>query len=311
MTPSGLTDWRNSLRHSSLRGVLLLLLFANLAYCAWARFIDTPAEPPATTGISRLPQLKLASEVPRPAAAPTPPAAGPDAAATTGAAVVSGSAVVASQATAALTPASPALASPEAARTDAAAEHCVTIGPFSDTTRTARASALLRERGFNPRQRAEEGQARPGFWVFVGGLTSQADEERVVRHLESNGIVDAHTMPLSEEGRRVSVGFFSERAGAERRAKAVQGLGLNAEIADRKQAGTAYWVDLDLNSSAQTVPTDGLLALEGEGERLEVRQCPGAKAAKQSGGPADASPTAKARVPPAAVAAAKQRPRTG
>jgi hypothetical protein len=43
---------------------------------------------------------------------------------------------------------------------------------------------------------------------------------------------------------------------------------------EKSQMGTLYWVDLNPNTSPQPVPTEGLLALEETGSRLELKVCP-------------------------------------
>ena len=173
--------------------------------------------------------------------------------------------VLTSEAPAQLASAKPASASPA---------RCVSIGPFNDLPQAARATALLHERGFTPRQRAEAGDIRDGFWVYVGGLKTAADEARVVRALEDASISDARGMAATEEGRRVSVGLFSERARAERRARAVQHLGFSPEIVERQRSGTIYWVDIDLGPNDAAVPTEGLAALDQGGAHIQVQVCP-------------------------------------
>src|SRR5215472_7178998 len=68
---------------------------------------------------------------------------------------------------------------------------CLSVGPFVDLASSAQAAALLKAKGFDPRQRAEQGQVSAGYWVYVGGLASQADADRALVTLERNGITDA------------------------------------------------------------------------------------------------------------------------
>ena len=63
-----------------------------------------------------------------------------------------------------------AVADADTSRAIGSATRCVSVGPFNDLARAARGAALLRERGFNPRQRAEQGEMWNGYWVYVGGL---------------------------------------------------------------------------------------------------------------------------------------------
>jgi hypothetical protein len=259
-----------------VRIALYALLALNVVYLAWAGLIDAPpAPPPAKQGGARLPQLALASEAVREAAQ----------------SVSSASAHGAGQIV-------PAVADQGAARA-VASGHCVSVGPFNDLARAARAAALLRDRGFTPQQRAEAGELWAGYWVYVGGLATSADETKVLKSLERAGITDAHVMPQVDSGRRVSVGLFSERDRAEKRAEAVKRLGFVPEISERKQAGTVYWVDLELGSKDRTVPTEGLVTLEDAGSRLEIRMCPASapepprsSPARPQSSPRDARPAA-------------------
>src|ERR1700733_4489341 len=134
----------------TVRIAVFMLLFVNLAYLAWEHWIDVPVEPAVNQMDVHLPRLVLASEVPaRPVALPPPVAA--------------------------LT-APPSQASTPTATPDA--KRCVSVGPFNDPAQETRAASLLQERGFTPQQRAEEGDVRDGYWVYLGGLKSAADEAR-------------------------------------------------------------------------------------------------------------------------------------
>jgi cell division septation protein DedD len=159
-------------------------------------------------------------------------------------------------------------------RSASAAARCLTVGPFKDVSRSGRAVSLLRASGFTPKQRTENGDSWAGYWVYVGGLKSEAEQADILRKLEGNGIMDAHSMPDTGDGLQVSVGLFSDRGGADRRSRSVQRLGLKADIMEKKQTGTMYWVDLNPDGSKQPVPTENLIALEETGTRLEMKTCP-------------------------------------
>lgn len=260
-----------------MRVAFFVLLAVNLVYLAWAGWIDAPGRPAAIEkASSTLPELKLATE-----AAPTDQ----------------------TQLAASDSPDTPtpqrlaALASNELPPAGApAVTRCVSVGPFADLARAARGAALLKDRGFDPKQRAEAGEMWEGFWVYVGDLKSASEEAKVVKTLERAGIADAHAMPESDEGRRVSVGLFSEKDRAEKRASAVKRLGYKPEIVERKQPGTVYWVDLALTANDRTVPTEGLLSDNDTSAHLEIRVCPGTEPApaapKQAPLPRDARPAA-------------------
>ena len=234
-----------------MRVAFFVLLAINVIYLAWAGWIDAPPPAPAAPASTNLQSLSLVTEEQRESASVTQPA---------------GVRVAGAQTVPAVSEAISTLPAPNS--------RCVSVGPFNDLAHAARGAALLHDRGFDPHQRAEEGEMWEGFWVYVGGLKSAADEAKVLKALERAGISDAHAMPDTEGGRRVSVGLFTEKDRAEKRAQAVKRLGFAPEITERKQPGTVYWVDLDLGQSDRTVPTEGLLSLEDAGSHLEIRVCP-------------------------------------
>jgi hypothetical protein len=262
-----------------VRVVVFVLIALNLIYLAWAGWIDEPAPvpaPPPAASTDPLPRLVLASEG-------VPPS------------ITQATAATRSQDTASLT--QPVTTTP-ARNTD----RCVSVGPFNDLTQAARGAAILRDRGFDPKQRAEQGELWEGYWVSVGGLRTPADETKLMKALDRAGIRDAHVMPDETGGRRVSVGLFSERDRAEKRAQAVKKLGFAADITERTQPGTVYWVDMDVGASERAVPTEGLLSLEDTSSRIEIRICPTSEPAPNRPAPVPrdsrpAATTADAGVP--------------
>jgi hypothetical protein len=255
-----------------VRHVLFALLFANLAYFAWAHWIDAPRPVPENAAFAKLPRLKMRNEVVQPA---------PGAA--------SGS------------------AQKIALNASAGAGSCVSIGPFGDIGSSARAAAVLKDKGFDPQQRAVAGETSDGFWVYVGGLKTQSQVDRVRQDLVFHGITDAHAMAdAGAADRRVSVGLFSEREGADKRAKQVQHLGLKAEVAERKLPVSMYWVDVMPPFENSSVPIDDLLA-EGVGSKVGVQACPptAAPVAPAAVRPPPATASATSSSPAAAAATPK------
>jgi SPOR domain len=240
-----------------VRTVFFALVFANITYFAWAHWIDVPPLPVNESSV-RLPPLKLVDEL------------------------------------------------PSAEREQAKAKKmaldpggaCLSVGPFADLDSSAHAAALLKTKGFDPKQRAEPGQLSEGFWVYIGGMKTQADTDRALATLERNGIKDALVMPETPDaGRRLSLGLYSERARAERRAEAARAAGLRAEVAERKLAGTIYWVDLVPPSGMNAVPLQDLFAA-GVSTRIAVQPCPAATPNPAPTGTAtNASPQPPARPP--------------
>jgi hypothetical protein len=222
-----------------MRTALLTLLFANVAFFAWSAWIDVPAASQNAPGATaRLPRLTLATEDAT-GVAPRRDAA----------------------------PAAPSV--PQSAA------RCVSVGPFSSPEKAEQAMTVLRERGYWPRQQTEPGETWDGYWVYVGNLASAVEEARVLRTLSQAGLTDARVMPETDAGRRISVGLFSERQRAERRARTLRRLGLEPQIGERRVPGTVYWLELEMGADDTTLSTEGLLSPEAEQTRLEVRGCQG------------------------------------
>ena len=243
-----------------MRRLFFALLFANLVYFGWALWVTPPPTVPPNETLARLPRLKLVDELP-PEQRPDPSAPRP---APTG-----------------------------------ALQQCFSIGPFADVNLSAQAAAILKEQGFDPKQRAAQGEMGQGFWVFIGNVPTDSDSDRLLVTLEHNGIKDALLMPASADaGRRISLGLFTERARAERRAESVRAMGLKAEVAERKLPSTVYWVDLAPQPGMTTVPLQELFA-QGVSSKVSVQTCPPAAAAVA----AQASASAGAAVAPGATSA--------
>ena len=131
-----------------MRRLFFALLFANLVYFGWALWVTPPPTVPPNETLARLPRLKLVDELP-PEQRPDPNAPRP---APTG-----------------------------------ALQPCFSIGPFADVNLSAQAAAILKEQGFEPKQRAAQGEMGQGFWVFIGNVPTDSDSDRLLVTLEHNG----------------------------------------------------------------------------------------------------------------------------
>lgn len=236
-----------------LKGIVLLLVLANVGYFLWARGIA--GEPPAAGEPAKAPTLRLAAEVPLPAHAsaanevqnPPQPAA-PDAA-------------VAASGT-------------QATESPAGAPRCVSIGPFRDVAEAARSAATLRGSGHEPRQRVAEGEVWAGVWVYLPAPASRAAGDEMLAKLRSGGIDDALEMPGPDDTPVISLGVYSEPKRAQARMAQAQSLGLRPGVADRRRTGDVYWIDVDLKPTDSPIdPAD----LQGDSRhilRLQVTACP-------------------------------------
>jgi SPOR domain len=239
-----------------LRAIFLTLLLANLVFLAWANLIDVKPPPP-DDALGNLPRLELLSEVREQPARGLPPHEVTPADARDPAATAAPTATKIAAPVDGATPSTDGGAQTEVATPGEVATPARAIdhgnaagpgsGPGSRTAAPAPGAAAVAAPGTAGRRttgrvvlpgleqaRAQargRGQGGQGYWVFIGGLESPSQAGSVLRRLERNGISDAKIMRASDtRGARVSVGLFTKRADAERRASAVRRAGLDAEI---------------------------------------------------------------------------------
>jgi cell division septation protein DedD len=266
------------------RVAFFVLLFVNLVFMAWAGWVDTPRQARTTDANARLPKLKLVSETPSASQQGNPQ---------TGGAVRK-----------------MAMTTPPGGTSGAApavATRCVSLGPFNDIATAAKAAGSLQARGFASQQRAAAGEVWDGYWVYIGGVADVATADKIFKTLDRSGIKDAHLMPDTSDTHRMSVGLFSERDRAERRAKAIQKLGFKAEVDDHRQSGTVYWVDLVMKPSDQAVPVEDLLSADSGNSHLSVEACPPGAGVQHAASP-QAAPAQPVPAAPTTVAGTPKLP---
>lgn len=159
---------------------------------------------------------------------------------------------------------------------------CVSIGPFLDLTEAARASTALRGRGLLPRQRGAEGLVWAGYWVALQGIAGREDAEEIVARLKLAGMGDAYVMPAEGPGVTISLGLFSERQRALRRADEVEALGYRPVVNERQRMGTVYWIDTDVRSATQVPDPASFESESGRILRLSVQPCDAAGRASRA-----------------------------
>lgn len=150
---------------------------------------------------------------------------------------------------------------------------CLSLGPFLDLSAAAQASMNLRTAGLEPRQRATVGAVWAGWWVALEGLDSQEEAQPVVERLRQFGVGDAYVVPADEGGVIVSLGLFTERQRALRRADDVRALGYEPALSERQRNGTVYWIDVNVRSAEQVPDPADFEGGEGRIVRLELQPC--------------------------------------
>jgi SPOR domain len=222
-----------------VRNAFLALLLINLGYFTWAGWIDVPKPTAVNAAAERLPRLKLVSELPPSGATPAEPRH-------------------------------------SAYNQYSDTAPCMSVGPFADILSSAQAAEILKAKGFEPRQRAAVGDMLAQYWVSVAGAKSDAEALRLLKTLSDHGIKDAEAMP-DDPNHLISVGLFTDREHAQKRADAVRQLGLVADVSERQLPGAVYWVDLTPEVGRHAVPLEALFAA-GVNTKIGVQPCPAPRA---------------------------------
>jgi len=234
-----------------VRTLCLALLVANVVFFGWA--LITPAAPPMhSSPAPDVPRLTLASE----AAADLTPASG-------GGGAAAGA---------------------------TSAQACRSIGPFGSEQEALRAAAAFREGGYEAGTRTEEARSGEGFWVSLAPQRDAAGETRVLARLARAGITDARVL-VDTDARRISVGLFSDRERADRRAAEVQRLGYAPDVTERLHIGTTWWVDLHLSTVQELAEAESFN--RDASSQLELKPCPVTESAEPA---ALAGPTGEGAV---------------
>lgn len=245
-----------------MRTLCLLLLLANALFLGWSQLIDVRVtdlqrRPAVSAPPPRIVLAREAGNAKAPAAESSQPLVEP------------------APASPKSEPQVPLAASPPPTReTPRAQIACTSVGPFAESTEAAAAEAALRTAGFKPRQRMVQGELWVGVWVSVQNFASRQAAEQSMKLLTDKGMTDVYVLPESEAGNILSLGVFSDRQRAQRRADEARALGLDPRIDDRKRAGSVYWVDVDQPEPVQPVDTSIFQTDPGKIMRLELRNCP-------------------------------------
>jgi hypothetical protein len=193
--------------------LFLTLVVLNLAFFAWAQWIDVPSDAVRPASSAGVPTLQLVNAAAAPTATPT---------------------------------ATPTAPEPQPAPTPAA--RCRSFGPFDDAAAASGVSERLRARGWQPRARSAQGQVLDGYWVYLSDLKDPAAVRGALARLSAAGIHDAATMTAPEPGERVSVGFFADQAHAVRRAEQVRALGFKPTLDVHERSASQQWLDIELTA---------------------------------------------------------------
>lgn len=257
-----------------MRNTFIALLLVNLVYLAWSHWVDEPELPPVNEALSRLPRLKLLSELP-PEQRPT----------------------VNSRTALSETPGCMSVGPFGDIANAAKAAGILTSKGFTPQQRAADAGVSEGYWVFVDGLKNEVEADRARVKLEKSGI-----KDALV--MPAGG----------EAGRRVSLGLFTDRPQAEQRAAAVKRMGFKAEVTERKLPKVVYWIELTPRPGMTTVPITDLFAEGVDSriavQPCPARLAPSSTAAAQPVNAPAAQPPAgtASRLP---LAAAPQPPTAG
>jgi sporulation related protein len=221
-----------------VRTLFLLLLLANLAFFAWARYVSPPdasADPLPLTRQIEPAKLKVVA----PSDLPAPPAAR-------------------------ATPTSTVTSNPVAAK-------CLEWGSFT-LTDAPRAEKALEPLALGPRLAQRRTEETAGWWVFIPPQGNRAAAVRKAAELKSLSIEDYFI--VQEEGPyrwAVSLGVFRSEDAAQQRLVTLRNQGVrSARVAPRETVVPKVWLQVkNVDGVLQAKLKDTARTIEGS----ELREC--------------------------------------
>ena len=229
-----------------MRNLVLVLVLINLGFAAWSAWYAAPDTAGTTIRDSRAAGIVLVSELE----------------------------AAALKSSEALGFAAPALRPPPLPVTaSVASDRCISVGPFQELAQASAAQASLRNAGFMPTQRVEDGDIWVGYWVYLTDIPTRALADEILERLRENDVSDSYIVPGSEETETISLGVFSEISRAGDLREQVRALGYEPTVEDRGRRAALYWIDVPASAGA-TIDLDALQP-PGRINRLEQRACAG------------------------------------
>lgn len=212
-----------------LRLMFVLLIALNIAVGAWLLL----GQPYSRAGMATdpgVPELRLLSELPEPAA----PATVPDPA-----------------------PTAPPASAPQpvvAAKIEgpAPAPSCVALGPFTTPEDVRRAREALSGQARRMRSRQEQVNQSHGWWVYLPAMATRAQALTRARELAEHHIDDYFVVSSGEQPNTISLGLFKDQGNARKRRAEVIAAGFPAQVTERSETVAEYWLDLVLPGDAGT-----------------------------------------------------------
>jgi hypothetical protein len=198
-----------------MKNILLILLLANILYLMWGLFTEEESQP----GVVFVEESDLGPPLDVTAGRDS------DAVASVGAVLGSGE---------------------PSALEAVVGKACVTIGPFRENEDADSAALKYANEGMKSVLRPTRAQVFVGHWVWIRNIADEATGKDVLAQLNAGGLHDAYLDRTDTEDLKISLGLFSDAAGAEKIELQARSLDLPAEIIPSTKERSVFFVDIGL-----------------------------------------------------------------
>lgn len=152
---------------------------------------------------------------------------------------------------------------------------CVHIGPFTSSAVVALAAQQLDAMSLSYTRRTVKAREIRAFRVFLGPFRSESAIDAQRRLLESAGVEDYYVKRDDEGGGIISLGLFSQQAGAEVMRRKLAERDIEAKLATEEQVlEPNFWLEISDPAVAREIPPQLAGASWGEQEaRVRRYEC--------------------------------------
>ncbi|MDE2308590.1 MAG: SPOR domain-containing protein [Xanthomonadaceae bacterium] len=207
-----------------LRLLFVLLIALNIVAGAWL-LLGQPYARGGNASDPGVPELRLLSELPEPAA-------------------TTASAASAAPSATAPAPLTAAVDATAAAAPRVVSYSCLALGPFPSPQDLRHARQVLATVASRMRSRQELASQTSGWWVYLPAAGSRAQALKQARQLSLRHIDDYFVVGSGVQSNTISLGLFKDPANARKRRDEVVAAGFPARMIERSESVPEYWLDL-------------------------------------------------------------------
>jgi hypothetical protein len=149
---------------------------------------------------------------------------------------------------------------------------CYTLGPFKEQQVAQEVALNFKQNRIAISSRSSLEKEYMGMMVYLDGLETREDANRVADSLALKGVKDYIIVSEPERQYVLSLGVFSLKKNAERRFNRIQRLGYDVKSEARYRSRTIYWLDYSESENENLTRFIDTLKVEKGISRIS-RQC--------------------------------------